>query len=371
MAMNTETKLYVALGVLGVLGGGLYLQNKKEAESTASHTLGGQAAALPKLEIKDDDIKAIDKIVLDKAGEDGGAPVNIELVRNGEDWKLTKPIEGKANQANVKSLLDNLKALKVSEQIDAGTGSYAKYQVSDDKGLHAVFSKGNGVVLDARFGENGGRGQMTRIAGKEGVFAVKGYSSFLYARDAKGWRDLTLFKFEEGDVTAATIQNEHGTFSFTKDGENWKGKFEKPKGTAEAIKDFDDSKVKDFVRAYKALNADNFAEKGKTAADVGLEKPLATVQLTLKDGAKRDVSVGTNAEGSSRWVKVSGSNDIWSISSWAADWAMAEEKKFQKEKKDDKKDKDKKADAGDPHGGMPPGMPGMPPGMGDPHGGGE
>jgi hypothetical protein len=259
-------------------------------------------------------------------------------------------------------MLENLKTLKVSEQIDSTTTSYAKYGVSDDKGLHAVFSKGNGVVLDARFGENGGRGQMTRLAGKEGVYAVKGYSSYLYARDAKGWRDLTLFKFEEGDVTAATIHNEHGTFTFTKDGENWKGKLEKPKGTAEPIKDFDDAKVKDFVRAYKALNADSFAEKGKTPSDVGLDKPLATVQLTLKDGAKRDVSVGATAEGSSRWVKVSGSDDIWSISSWAADWAMAEPKKFQKEK-----DKDKKADAAPP-GGMPAGMP---PGMGAPHGMGE
>jgi hypothetical protein len=363
MAMNTETKLYVALGVLGVLGGGLYLQNKKEAESTASHTLGGQAAALPKLDIKDDDIKAIDKIVLDKAGEDGGAAVNIELTRTGEDWKLTKPVEAKANQANVKSLLDNLKTLKVSEQIDASAAGYAKYGVSDDKGLHAVFTKGPAVVLDARFGENGGRGQMTRIAGKDGVYAVKGYSSYLYARDAKGWRDLTLFKFEEGDVTSATIQNEHGNFSFIKDGENWKGKFAKPKGTAEAIKDFDDSKVKDFVRAYKALNADGFAEKGKSLADVGLEKPLATIQMTLKDGAKRDVNVGATAEGSSRWAKVSGSDDIWSISSWAADWAMAEEKKFQKENKD-KKDKDKKPDATSMGGGMPPGMP-----PGGPHGG--
>lgn len=353
MAMNTETKLYVALGVLGVLGGGLYLQNKKEAEHTASHTLSGQAAALPKIDIKDDDLKAIDKIVLNKAGEDGGAPIDIELTRSGEDWKLTKPVDAKANQANVKSLLENLKTLKVSEQIDAATTGYAKYGVADDKGLHAVFSKGAAVVLDARFGDNGGRGQMTRLAGKDGVYAIKGYSSYLYARDAKGWRDLSLFKFEEGDVTAATIQNEHGSFSFIKDGENWKGKFEKPKGTAESIKDFDDSKVKDFVRAYKTLNADGFAEKGKTAAEVGLEKPLATLQLTLKDGAKRDVSIGATAEGSSRWAKVTGSEEIWSISSWAADWGMAEEKKFQKDKD---KDKDKKKPDAAPEG-MPPGMP--------------
>jgi hypothetical protein len=343
MAMTTETKLYVALGVLGVLGGGLYLQNKKDAEAASRYTLSGQAAALPKIEIKEDDIKAIDKIVLNKAGEDGGAPVDVELTKSGEDWKLTKPVEAKANQANVKSLLENLKTLKVTEQIDASASAYAKHQLSDDKGLHAVFSKGGKPVLDARFGETGGRGQMTRIAGKEGVFAVKGYSSYLYARDVKGWRDLALFKFEEGDVTAATIDNEHGSFSFTKDGESWKGKFGKAKAAPEPIKDFDDAKVKDFVRAYKALNADGFADKGKTPAEVGLDKPIATVVMTLKDGAKREVAVGANAEGSSRWVKVSGSDEIWSISSWAADWATAEQKKFQKADDKDKKDKDKAA----------------------------
>ncbi|HKY34332.1 MAG TPA: DUF4340 domain-containing protein [Polyangiaceae bacterium] len=363
--MKTETKLYVALGVLGVLGGGLYLQNKRDAEAASRYTLSGQAAALPKIDIKEDDIKAIDKIVLNKAGEDGGAPVDIELTKSGEDWKLTKPATSKANQANVKSLLENLKTLKVTEQIDASQAAYAKHQLSDDKGLHAVFSKGDKPVLDVRFGETGGRGQMTRIAGKDGVYAVKGYSSYLYARDVKGWRDLALFKFEEGDVTAATIDNEHGRFSFTKDGEAWKGKFGKPQGAPEAIKDFDESKVKDFVRAYKALNADGFADKGKTPAEVGLEKPIATVAMTLKDGAKREVMVGANAEGSSRWVKISGSDEIWSISSWAADWATAEQKKFQKV--DDKKDKDKKdkeAAADTPPPSMPPGMP---PG-GDPHG---
>jgi hypothetical protein len=367
MAMTTETKLYVALGVLGVLGGGLYLQNKKEAENAARYTLSGQAAALPKIDIKEEDIKAIDKIVLNKAGEDGGAPVEIELARTGETWKLVKPVDAKANEPNVKSLLENLKTLKVTEQIDASTSNYAKYGLSDDKGLHAVFSKGSGVVLDARFGDNGGRGQMTRVAGKDGVYAVKGYSSYLYARDAKGWRDLALFKFEENDVTAATIDNEHGSFSFTKDGEAWKAKFSKPKGTAEAIKNFDESKVKDFVRAYKSLNADGFADKAKTPADVGLEKPLAQLVLTLKDGAKREVQVGATAEGSSRWVKVSGSDEIWSISSWAADWATAEDKKFQKDDKKDKKPEGETA-GGMPHG-MPPGM--MPPGMMPPGAGGE
>ena len=49
---------------------------------------------------------------------------------------------------------------------------------------------------------------MTRLAGKDGVFAVKGYSSYLFNRDAKSWRDTTIFKFEEKDVQKVTLQNE-------------------------------------------------------------------------------------------------------------------------------------------------------------------
>jgi len=372
MALSTENKLYISLGVLAVLGGALFLQNKKEKAEAESYTQSGQSAQLPKIELSDDDIKKIDKIVLTKPAGDAGPPVEVELTKTGEDWKLTKPIAAAANQANVKSLLDNLKALKVSELIDSTKGAYAKFGVSDDKAQHAVFSKGNGVALDAYFGESGGRGQMTRLAGKDGVYAIKGYSSYLYARDVKGWRDMTIFKFEDTQVASATIENEHGSFSFVVNGDKWDGKFKKPKdSSAEAIKTFDDSKVKDMLRAYKALNADNFADKSKTEADVGLDKPIADLVITLKDGAKRELKVGSTAEGTSRWVKATGSDDIWSVSSWAADWATADEKKFQKS--DDKKS----TDAGHPGaqhfgGGMPPGMPpgmGAPPGMGGPPGG--
>ena len=366
MALSTENKLYVSLAVLAVLGGALFLQSKKEKEEAASYTLSGQAAALPKLELSDDDLKKIDKITLSKPAGDAGAAVDVELTKTGEDWKLTKPIEATANQANVKSLLDNLKSLKATELIDGTKASYAKFGVSDDKALHAVFSKGNGVALDLYFGDSGGRGQMTRIGGKEGVYATKGYSSFLYARDVKGWRDMAILKFEETDVASVNIDNANGSFAFGFDnGKTTKNEFKKGNGgTSAAIKNYDESKLVDLVRAYKALNADNFADKGKTDADAGLDKPVATIVFTLKDGAKRQVRFGGTSEGSSHWAKVTGSEDIWSVSSWAVEWATADEKKFQKS--DDKKPGG--SDSEHPNaqrlgGGMPPGMPGgMPPG---------
>src|SRR6478735_1692831 len=361
MALSTENKLYISLGVLAVLGGAFALQSKKEKEEAASYTLSGQAAALPKIELSEDDIKKIDKITLSKpAAGDAGAGVDVELTKTGEDWKITKPIEANANQANVKSLLDNLKSLKATELIDGTKASYSKFGVSDDKALHAVFSKDNGGALDLYFGDSGGRGQMTRVAGKDGVYASKGYSSFLYSRDVKGWRDMAILKFEDPDVTNVTIDNANGSFAFVYDkGKTTKNEFKKGKdGAAEPIKNYDESKLVDLLRAYKALNADNFADKGKTEADVGLDKPVATLQFTLKDGAKRQVRVGATSEGSSHWVKVTGSDEIWSISSWAVEWATADAKKFQKS--DDKKPGSSDADHPNAQrfgGGMPPGMP--------------
>jgi hypothetical protein len=354
---STDNKLYVALGVLAVLGGTLYVVNKNKKEEAAQYTLSGQNAALPKIAFSDEDLKGIDKIVLKKpAGEDGGAPKDIELVKKGEEWRVSKPVDALANQANVKSLLDNLKALKPSEMIDSSPSSYDKFGVSEGKALHATFMKGDAKAFEAYFGENGGRGQMTRIAGKDGVFAIKGYSSYLYDREVKGWRDTTVFKFEDTAVNAATIDNEHGSFSFTKSGEAWKGTFKPAKGgAAKDIERFDEAKVKDFLRAYKGLNASDFAEAGKTPADLGLDKPAATVVITLNDGAKRELKVGATAEGSARWAQASGVTELVSISSWTADWALAEPKKFQKAE-----DKKEGAEEGDAHEGAH-GMPGTPP----------
>jgi len=374
--MTSDTKLYLAVGVLAVLGGAYYLQTQKRAEETKEHSYTAQAAALPEIKVTDDDIKKIDKVVIDTPEEkaDGDkekkAAAKHVLVKQGEEWKLDEPVKALANQANVESLLKNLKTLKVKEQITKDPKEFAKYELGDKEAVHATFYKGKDVAYEFWFGKRGGIGQMTRIKGHEGGYAVDGYSSYLYSRDTKGWRDLTIFKFDEKKVKSVDLQNEHGTFAFVKDGDAWTAKHQKTKqAPAAAIKDFEPKKVDDLLRAYKALNANAFGD-GKEPADVGLAEPIGRLVFTLDDGAKRELAVGSNAEGTSRWVQAAGNPQIFSISSWAADWTVAEVSKFQK-KKDGDKDKAEEGGEEAPEG--MPGMPGMPPGMEmpdmpDPHG---
>lgn len=352
MALSMDKKLYVALAVLAGLGGALYLQKQKARDEALSYTPEGREADLPQIKATEESNKKIDKITIlqpeskdDDKDKDAGAdkkkeekPPEVVLEKKGDEWRVVKPIDALANQANVKSLLENLVKLRVRELISKSKSAYEEYDLTDDKAVHITFNAGKDVVHDLFFGASGGRGQMARIGKHEGVYAVKGYSSYLYTRDLKGWRDLTIFKFDEKKVKSVSIQNENGKFEFTKDGSEWKSKH-----NGAAIPKFKSSKVDDMLRAYKSLNANAFGED-KQPGDIGLEPPTATVAISLEDGGKRILKVGDKAEGSSRWVQVPDNATIYSISSWAADWSTAEADKFQEKEKKKDEDKDDEGD---------------------------
>lgn len=344
--MDSSKKLYLALAVLLGLGVGLYVQTQKQEEEAQAYTLEAKLAELPKLDINEETRKAIDSIELtlppkeiDEAADAGTAeaasPERVVLTKKAEDeWELTAPLNYRANQSNVNSLLDNLAKLKVTERISASTDSYERWGVTDDKALRAVFKKGDEVVADLYFGDTGSRGQMTRLANHDGVYALQGYSKYLYDRDGKGWRDKSIFKFDDKEVERVVIRNDNGTFTFERKDDQWSGRFGKVAPGAE-FERFKPSKVDDLLRAYKNLNASEFGDE-KTPEDVGLDKPVATVTIEMKgDGAPYVLQVGDSAENNGRWVKASTSETLFSISSWSADWATAELSKFQEAKSDD------------------------------------
>jgi hypothetical protein len=356
MAMATDKKLYVALGVLVLLAGAVFLKQRDEQREQATYTLEGRQAKLPSIQVSEADIKKIDKLTIDQPPGDAGKGENIVLTKKGEDdWKVTEPVDYKANSSNVKSALDNLKTLEVKERISPSKDAYGRYDLIDDKALHVVAYKGKDKAVDLYLGQSGSRGQMARIGGRDGVYALGGFSRYLFARDLKNWRDRDIFKFPEDKVASVEVHNEHGTLEFTREKESdknkaadagtpkakWTGK-KKAGGALVTIKNFDSDKVNDMIRAYKDLNAVDFGDD-KSLEDVGLDKPLATVTFTLDDGAKRVLNIGATAEGSNRWARQADAPQVYTVTSYVADWGLAEQKKFQSEKKKDK-DKDSKSD---------------------------
>jgi hypothetical protein len=359
--MATDKKLYIAIGVLVLLGAAVFLKQQEDTREEATYTLEGQQAKLPEIKISEEDTKKIDKLEIQQPPGDAGPGEKVVLVKKGdEDWEITEPIQFAANASNVKSAVDGLKSLKVKERITPGKDAYGRYDLTDDKALHVVAYKGKDKALELHVGESGSRGQMARLAGRDGVYALGGFSRYAFARELKNWRDRTIVKFEDDKVDSVEIRNENGIFVFERAAseekeakgdagaskkKNWTGKHSKlANGVPIKIKNFKSDKVNDMLRAYKSLNALDFGDD-KKPSDVGLDEPVATVTVMLADGAKRILEVGANAEGSNRWARKPDGEQIYSISSYVADWATAEVSKFQDEKK---KDKDKEAAPPDP-----------------------
>ncbi|EYF03537.1 DUF4340 domain-containing protein [Chondromyces apiculatus] len=336
--MKTEHRIYIALALLALLGVGLFFSQKNQKEESAQHSVSAATADLPKIGVPKDDIEKITKLEIKNADKS-----DVTLEKKGDTWEVVKPVAAKANATNIRSLLDNLKELKTKEPIDRTGATYEQYELTDAKAVHVVAYKGAEKAADLYFGKSGSRGQMVRLGGQDGVWIAGGYSSYLYTREAKNWRETSILKFEDANAIQVEIENKNGKFSFSKNEEKWSGTFapRDKKGKLEAAgkkwEKFEESKVKDLLRAYKNLNAEDF---GDEKSETGLDNPVengGVVRVVLKDNAgDYTIKVGKTSKGSSRFaVKEGGDGTTYVLSSWSADWAVAEPKKF--EKSDEKK----------------------------------
>jgi len=313
----------VLLGLLGVL---VYKQAKKDEAlgapmaSAKDFPTVSAPADIDKLSIANGDKG---EVVLDRvpdpkaAATDGG----VETM-----WVVSKPVSAPANQQAVKDILANLADLKVDSMLNLKLDDDVRKQKQLDSAhaVHVVAWKGTDKKVDELFGKSGTAGELVVLSDKpDHVWAVKGYSSYLYTKDAKDFRFKEILKFDDTNASQVTVNNAHGTLSFTK-GDNWVGTADK-----KAIARFDPEKVKDLLRAYKTLNAEDFGD-GKSLADTGLDKPEASVSIQLKDNAgKYDLLVGQISTGTNRWAKRADDDAIYQITNYVAEWALSDKSKYE------------------------------------------
>lgn len=318
--MERQTYILIGGAVLLVLGFAVYKQTQKNEQLDQRSS----KSDLPELKATDD----VDKLEIHNEKGD------IVLEKKGDKWVMTKPVNAPANQSNVTSALTNMKDIKVDEVIakNADDDLKKQYELDSAKGVHIASYKGGEKKFEATFGKQGGRGNMMMLPDQPGIYAVKGYSGWMYTREAKEWRDKEIFKFDDANVTGWTIHNSNGDFSFTKGGDKWAGSFKPTKGDSKPIASLDEQKVKDGISAFKNLFAEDFGD-GKAMNETGLDKPEATVKFQLKDNAGTyELRVGKTSSGESRYAQKAGDDTVFIIGSWPVGWVTANTDKYQQPK---------------------------------------
>jgi hypothetical protein len=312
----------VLLGLLGVL---VYEQAKKDESLGAPMAI---AKDLPSISAPEDIDKlsitngdkgevVLDRVADTQAPTDGGTATK---------WVVSKPVSAPANQQAVNDVLANLKDLKVDSMLNLKLDDDLRKQKQLDPGhaVHVVAWKGSDKKVDELFGKSGTAGELVLLTDKpDHVWAAKGYSSYLYTKDAKDFRFKEILKFDDTNASQVTIGNAHGTLSFTK-GDGWVGTADK-----KPIARFDPEKVKDLLRTYKTLNAEDFGD-GKSVADTGLDKPEARVSIQLKDNAgEYDLLIGSVSTGTNRWAKRADDDAIYQVTNYVAEWALSDKSKYE------------------------------------------
>lgn len=325
--MSREKLIIAGAVVLGLLGILVYRQAKKD-QSLGAPTMAA-AADYPTISAPDD----IDKIsitngdkgevVLEKVADPSGGETDGGPAAH---WVLTAPVHAEANQQTVKDLVANLKDVTVASRVDLKLDEEVKKEKQLDAAhaIHVVAWKSGNKKIDESFGKSGPAGQLVMLADKpDAVWAAKGFSSYLYTKEPKDFRDKEVFHLDEGSVSSVDIVNTHGKFAFTK-GDKWAGTFDK-----KPIPRFDPEKAKDMVRIFKSVNAIDFGE-GKSLADTGLDKPDARLTMHVKgDDKNYELLIGKISSGTDRYAKRADGEQIYVLSNYTADYATSDLSKYQ------------------------------------------
>jgi hypothetical protein len=258
----------------------------------------------------------------------------------------------RASRSKVAALVENLEGLAVREAVDLGADAASAARVTASQAVHVVAWADAAKVVDLFFGASDAHGQLVRVAGVQGVFAVpttglRGYQSALYTRPLRSWRDTAIFSFDDDDVVEVSVSNPHGRFDFVKGAGGWSASRTERRrdgrlGAPIAWAGFDPARVEDLLRAYRSLGADDFGDDAQRAgAGVGddAEQTGGIVRIRLGHGGERVLRVGAptaaaaakdGAFAGSRWaVDEGGDGSLYAVAPWTADWAVAPATRFE------------------------------------------
>lgn len=280
------------------IGGYIWFYEKKQL-STEEREEKGKLV----LSVKADDIDRVE-LVRDKD------PVVCVRSESG-DWNLEKPLNYKADKAQVRSILSRLEGLKSERVIPAA-------EVDDTKAEEFGLKKpritarvralgkdtGLGIGEDTQLGDNA----YARVEGSRDVHVVtKGIYGALN-KEVPDLRDRGVAEFEQADLSKVVITRGGKSLELAQDGEAWK--ISSPVKTAA-----DPDRVAGLLRKVRNLRVRDFVDDApKDLGKYGLVAPEADIVFYGRNAEPAGTVVfGKEAEKGARYVRTAGRDSVFTV----------------------------------------------------------
>jgi Domain of unknown function (DUF4340) len=207
----------------------------------------------------------------------------VEVVRKGEKWRITKPGDWLADPTQVRELLTTLASAKVADFIQNAPSSVTQYGLEKPHLTVTVYTKGGGqesLLFGYKQQQEGKDGIYVRRGERTPVYTVHEYVMSSVDRGVFQLRDKTVMAFEPSKVQSvqAAIDGQHfslarapgGKWNLTRDGK-----------TTPA----DVPVVERFLDEIRGLRGRSILADPMTQPQMfGLDQPQVEITVIGKDG---------------------------------------------------------------------------------------
>ncbi len=215
----------------------------------------------------------------------------IDVVKQGDGWKLVAPFSAPADSSAVDSILTSLEKLQADEVVTEKTNDLAQYGLAHPSRTVSARVEGGKAPLVVEFGSKApdGSSVYAKTPGAPKVYLVASWIEGSFDKKPFDLRDRDLLHVKREDVRQLEVGGPEGDYTLARtDAGEWV--FTKPLATRAGRWSVDG-----LLGTIEGLRMDSIAAESaepKQLARFGLERPVRTVRLVLKDGATRTLEIG-------------------------------------------------------------------------------
>jgi hypothetical protein len=275
-------KTYLVVALAAGLGAYTYFVESKRPAQDAKE----KALELDKAKVE--------RLTLTRVGREP-----LQLVRDGEQFRLEAPFRAPADRSQVDTLLGSLESLEIEAVVVDETSAVdlAQYGLEPPKTTVEVKVAGATEPIRLMLGDTApaGGGIYARLPTRPRVFTIASYLESSFDKQAFDLRDRNVLHVDRDAVKTLEISGPEGQYALAKEaGDEWS--FTKPLRTRAGRWTVDG-----LIGTLERLKMDEIAAEEASDQDLvrfGLDRPARTVVLGLGDAGSQTLEIGTgSAEG--------------------------------------------------------------------------
>jgi hypothetical protein len=267
--MRFRTTL-VLFGVLTLLSLGYYFLELKEVEKEAKTKL----VSFQEEEVSSFSIRRGEKVITLERGENG--------------WRMSEPVEDRADEKEIIALLGNVIRAKTERTLDASGDSLADFGLQNPPIIFTVHlkEKETPFILEVGNTTPAGFSVYARRKGEEKILLAPDTIKTSLEKDAFAFRSKVLLSFAQEAVQAVSLRTDSLHVRLERQ-EKGKWRITEPVEVAA-----DSGKVSDLLHSLTQDQIQTFPDKPASLKMVGLDPPRGEIRLTLDGGTEVTLFLG-------------------------------------------------------------------------------